>query len=127
MYDHIIGEMARAATKGLREAKLPQDDVDICDVVRAALREYWTSRIADVWVFSDVREEAEQLGYTLDKEQCCEILQNVFNAVDASRGISWDVIDCAIMDFCCDRRIPPNNSPDQNDEIPTATPAEEPH
>lgn len=48
------------------------------------------------WHIDDIREQANIRNLQLSDEQCLEILSILEDTHDATIGISWDTIDCAL-------------------------------
>jgi len=55
--------------------------------------------IAIVWSWEDIRDRAQNNDITLDKEDCCEILEYIEENHDAIMGINWEVIDWFIEQY----------------------------
>lgn len=96
MYDHEINAMVDA----LREqCVLDTHDIEkAAERAKAALRKYWTDRIALTWSTEDVRQTAEDMGLPKTEASCREILHRILHRADADVGVSWETIRNTITD-----------------------------
>ena len=104
MYSYTIDAMAKMIAEKLSTAYEGfSGDKRMCsdlqEYIRATLSEFWEGKIALIWEIEDVFTEAENMGVKLTKEQAIEVLQAVLDHHDATMGVSWTTLDCAIEDL----------------------------
>lgn len=64
-------------------------------LIAECLANYWSDKIADIWVIADVKS----LNPDLSDDQCVEILDTAIHSFDASVGINWDVLQGLVDTF----------------------------
>ena len=111
MYDYLIRDMVGAVSQAL--------GIDISnnkerEKIYNALRNFWSTSIADVWGVNDVIDCAEfhfesEGNYKLTEEQALEILMMIFRDLSATEGITWDVVEENTWDYIKDHNIQPVN------------------
>jgi len=52
-----------------------------------------------IWCEYDVLERAKEKGIKCSREQAGDILDQMDHRQDCSMGISWDTIDCYLLDL----------------------------
>lgn len=66
----------------------------------SALQGYWADYLVDVWSLRDVIDMADSdYDVTLDDDEAREILDMVEDRVDATQGVSWDLIGSCLTEF----------------------------
>lgn len=98
MHDYMLEEMADAIANELH--------LDSNNVFHILYR-YWEDKIAHVWQVDDMLESARRAGKPITRTDAAGLLQNVFDHLDCSLGISWTSLECALEDYHFDLKTWP--------------------
>ena len=53
----------------------------------------------DIWQVEDVELRQDELSVKLTKEECEEVLEEMYNGFDANYGLCWDIMGAHIADI----------------------------
>lgn len=90
MYDYMLLEMAEAISQ---KCNIRVDDV------KSALAAYWQDKVAHVWQADDMLEAACQAGNPITRMAAAELLKDLFDLHDSSRGITWASLEEALGEY----------------------------
>lgn len=95
MNDYHIQAMTEVVFESLHNQKPNKK------IIEQALQEYWQDKIASVWTVEDILT----IDPTLTKDECTEVLYNIYENFNAELGITWDTLQLAIDEIIRRRHI----------------------
>ena len=92
----------------LIESKL-LDKNSKAEIIKVAdkVAEQYKYELHNVWNTDDIVGTAENINLKITEEQAVEFLEHLYSSMDASIGISWDVIETLLKDYLEEDREDP--------------------
>ena len=94
MYNTNIEEMTTAILSSFdKEACCNVLPLNAKEIIQKALEQYWSDKVAIIWSIDDVFSKADEMEIKLTDEEAEDILNELLDDHDCSRGITWDNIE----------------------------------
>ena len=104
MVNNVLDSLNNAFPKGLALTEI--EKIALAGAIRAGIEKEWEDKIAVTWCVEDIHSLVWDFhGRKISNKDALEILNNIFNHLDASQGINWDVIESWIDSYFDDKEV----------------------